>query len=67
MRNEALLKVLAGEMSNNMAYKLTMRSSMLIPPLDVLGPWSIEPPRVSRRLHLLRNWSHYAKTNEVFP
>lgn len=41
MRNEALLKVLAGEMSNNMAYKLTMRSSMLIPPLDVLGPWSI--------------------------
>ena len=23
---------------------------------------SIEPPRVSRRLHLLRNWSHYAKT-----
>ncbi len=26
-----------------------------------------EPPRVSRRLHLLRNWSHYAKATQVFP
>lgn len=28
-------------MPNNMAYKLSMRSSMLIPSPDVLRPWSI--------------------------
>ncbi|BGE63837.1 hypothetical protein CRPA25_00940 [Pseudomonas aeruginosa] len=33
----------------------------------VLGRRLDEPPRVSRRLHLLRNWSHYAKATQVFP
>lgn len=41
MRSAALLKVLTGEVSNNMTHKLTMWSSMLIPSLDVLRAWSI--------------------------
>ncbi len=44
---------------------LTDRLASPSRPVPKLGLFEIEPLRVSRRLHLLRGWSH-DKTKEVF-
>src|SRR5690606_9160297 len=36
------------------------------PPGKLVGDRACEPPRLSRRLHLLRGWSH-EQANEVLP
>jgi two-component system copper resistance phosphate regulon response regulator CusR len=55
-------------------HHLTLTGSYDLIVLDVMLPdvdgWRImqsEPPRVSRRLHPLREWSPYEQAHQIFP